>query len=299
VSRRYDHDRQGGSITLGGGRSFAGSVALVTDPMELNLAHWNDLARVHGQDRVYDVKGWLAGASSLYERERSEMAAAVGDVSGLDLLHIQCHFGLDTLSWARLGARVTGLDFSPVALERARGLADQAGLEATFIEADAQRLPADLAGRFDVVFASYGALCWIADLGAWFRSAATALRTGGKLVVVEIHPLVVMLESVDPLSFDYPYLGGEPQPWEGPGSYADPNAPVTATATVSYPYGVGEVVTAAAAAGLRIDALTEWLDEEFDPMGDMLAPTEAGRYELPVSGQRLPVTLGLRASRPT
>jgi SAM-dependent methyltransferase len=272
----------------------------VIEPAEAratNLAHWNDLARVHGQDRIYDVEGWLAGASSLYAREVSEMTHAVGDVSGLRLLHLQCHFGLDTLSWARRGAQVTGLDFSPVAVARARGLAERAGLDAAFVCADAQQLPDELAGRFDVVFASYGALCWIADLGAWFRSAATALTTGGRLVVVELHPAALMCESLEPLDLSYPYLGGEPQPWEGPGSYADEKAAVTATATVSYPYGVGEVVTAAAAAGLRVDALTEWLDEEFDPFGGLLAVTDAGRYEVRVGGGRLPVTFGLRATK--
>jgi ubiquinone/menaquinone biosynthesis C-methylase UbiE len=110
---------------------------------ELNRARWDELASLHGQDDYYDVAGFLAGQLMLSAREREEMAAAVGSVSGIDLLHVQCHFGLGTLSWARLGARVTGLDFSPVALERARSLAATAGIGARFVQADAQRLPAD------------------------------------------------------------------------------------------------------------------------------------------------------------
>ncbi len=160
------------------------------------------------------------------------MAAAIGSVEGLDLLHIQCHFGMDTLSWGRLGARVVGVDFSRVAIERARRLAERTGLAAEFVGGDSQALPAELAGRFDVAFASYGVLCWIGDLGAWMRSAAAALRPGGKLVLIDLHPLYVMFDSVDPLVLDFPYQGAEPLRFDSPGSYADMDAPTTANATV-------------------------------------------------------------------
>lgn len=157
------------------------AVRFVDDATELNQARWDELARLHGQDDYYDVEGFLTGQIMLSGREQEEMVAAVGSVSGLDLLHVQCHFGLGTLSWARLGAHVTGLDFSPVAVERARSLATAAGIDARFVQADAQRLPAELADAFDVVFASYGVLPWIADVTAWMTAAATALRPGGVL----------------------------------------------------------------------------------------------------------------------
>ena len=111
-------------------------------PGVVNRAAWDELARLHGQDRVYDVDGFLRGNDTLDALE----TGLVGDVRGLDLLHLQCHFGLDSLSWARRGARVTGVDFSPVAIERARSLAGRAGLDATFLEADTQALPGQLAG---------------------------------------------------------------------------------------------------------------------------------------------------------
>lgn len=152
-----------------------------------NRALWDSLAETHGTtatDQSYDVEAFLGGQQTLRSIER-ELA---GDVAGKDLLHLHCHFGMDTLNWARLGARVTGVDFSPVAITRARALAERAGLVADFVVADTQRLPDSLAAGFDVVVATYGVLSWIADVNAWMRGAARALRPGGRLVLVDIHP---------------------------------------------------------------------------------------------------------------
>ncbi|MFJ6754792.1 class I SAM-dependent methyltransferase [Streptomyces sp. NPDC091273] len=126
------------------------------DGLALNRALWDVRARIHGStptDRFYDVESFVAGRQTLYALER-ELA---GDVAGKDLLHLQCHFGMDTLSWARLGARVTGVDFAPAAIERARLLAGRTGLDATFVEADTQRLPESLAAGFDLVVATCSA----------------------------------------------------------------------------------------------------------------------------------------------
>lgn len=266
---------------------------------ELNRSLWDERALLHGHDGYYDVEGFRAGGSSLSDREVEEVRAAVGDVEGLDLLHMQCHFGLDTLSFARMGARVTGLDFSPAAIGRARQLATETGFDATFVESDSQHLPPDLEDRFDLVFASYGVLCWIADVGAWMRSAHSALRPGGRLVLVDLHPLLQMIESVDPWVLDFPYLGAQPLRFEESGSYAVPDAETTANVSIEYAHGIGEVATAAAAAGLHIDVLTEWLDESFDARGGVLAREDDGRYRLrPGGGHAMPVTYCLRASKP-
>ncbi|MBC6463539.1 class I SAM-dependent methyltransferase [Actinomadura sp. HBU206391] len=146
------------------------------DGLSLNRAVWNTRARIHGStptDRFYDVESFLSGRQTLHALER-ELA---GDVAGKDLLHLQCHFGMDTLSWARLGARVTGVDFSPAAIERARLLAGRAGLAATFVEADTQRLPVNLAGGFDLVVATYGVLCWMPTSSTRTRSVRSSPRS--------------------------------------------------------------------------------------------------------------------------
>jgi SAM-dependent methyltransferase len=260
----------------------------------VNRARWDALASRHGlgADSYYDVPGFLSGGSSLSDRERSEVAAAVGDIAGLDLLHLQCHFGLDTLSWARLGAVVTGVDFSLVAVRRARQLAAQANLRAEFLEADV--LPAELSGRFDVVFASYGVLCWIRSAEVWMRSAAACLRPGGALVLIDMHPLVSMTGTAEPLVLDSPYSGQVAIRFSSPTSYAVGGLDAAAQVSVQWPHGVGEIVTAAAQAGMRVESLTEWLDEDFDPR---LVTGPDGRARFPLGGQHLPTSYGLRARR--
>lgn len=260
--------------------------------LETNRAYWDERAARHGQDAYYDVEGFLAGASPLREVE----LALLPDVAGLDLLHLQCHFGLDTLAWARRGARVTGVDFSAVAIERARGLAARAGLAATFVQADAQRLPAELDGRFDVVFASYGVLTWIRDVDAWMAGAARALRSGGRLVLVELHPAALMFGGLDPLVVDFPYGGAEPRHFDTPGSYADRDLPTVANDTVEHPHSLGEVVTAAITAGLVLRELREYLDSDRDDRAMMIRGDD-GRYRMPLGEQHLPVLYSLVAAR--
>ncbi|YCK39229.1 class I SAM-dependent methyltransferase [Actinomadura sp. ATCC 39365] len=261
-----------------------------------NRALWDERARVHGStsaDRFYDVDAFLAGRQTLYALERR----LAGDVAGRDLLHLQCHFGLDTLSWARLGARVTGVDFSPVAVARARDLAARAGLAATFVEADTQRLPESLAGGFDVAVATYGVLCWIGDLGAWMRGAAMALRPGGRLVLVDLHPAYQTVASLDPLVADWPYGGGQAHRETVTGTYADAGVVTEAHEAVEYPYSVGEIVTAAARAGLTVAELGEHVETDIDPRG-LLSEGADGRYRFPFGDSHLPILYSLVAVRP-
>src|SRR5205823_1923585 len=140
----------------------------------------------------------------------------------------------------------------------------EAGLDATFMEADAQHLPDELRGSFDCVFASYGVLMWIADLDAWMRSASSALREGGRLVVLEGHPVSLLVKSIEPPVLDGPYAGGASVQREG-GDYARPTAKTEHNTSLHYRWGIGDVVTSAIQAGLRIEAVTEWIVEESHP----------------------------------
>jgi SAM-dependent methyltransferase len=241
---------------------------------------------------------FLRGESSVTRRELAEIRMAVGDLEATDLLHMQCHIGLDTLSLARLGARVTGVDYSEVAIDRARHLARRSGLDATFVRGDARVLPEELRNRFDLVFASYGALIWIGDLEAWMRSACAALRAGGWLVIVDGHPIQRMVEAIDPPVLRDPYHGLQPLVLDGVTSYAiSPPAKLRADRVVEYPYGLGEVVTAAVRAGPRIAALTEYLDEEAESRGGILLE-EDGRFVLRFAGGHLPTLFAMRAEKP-
>lgn len=268
------------------------------DPVAVNRANWDARAAVHGQDRYYDTAGLLSGADTLTDVEWAGVRAAVGTVSGLDVLHVQCHLGFGSITLARHGARVTGVDFSGVALTRAAELAERCGVPVRFVQAEATALPADLHGRFDLAFATIGVLCWIGDVDAWMASVAATLRPGGRLLLVDFHPARTMAESLDPLVLDFPYAFDGPHRFDEPGSYADRSAVLAATANVQYAHSVGEIVTAAADAGLRVVALTEHLDSPGDPSGREAADPD-GRYRFRISGQCLPMLYTLLAEQPT
>jgi SAM-dependent methyltransferase len=264
----------------------------------LNRAYWDALAAVHGNDAIYDDEALIAGADTLGELEAAAIRESVGAVAGLDVLHVQCHTGHDTISLARRGARVTGVDFSRGALEKARDLARRAGVEVDFVEADATALGPDLHNRFDLALASIGVISWIDDLPAWMRSATAALRPGGRLALVDIHPAYAMLAKVQPLVLDFPYAHDGPRFFDEDGSYADRDARLAATESVQYGHSLGEVVTSAVHAGLRVERLQEHLDLPFDPRGDVLPREEDGRFRLRIDGELLPVAFTFIARRP-
>ena len=164
----------------------------------VNRASWDVWAAAHGQDAYYDSRGLVDGADSLTDVERAGVAAAVGSVEGLEVLHVQCHLGFDAISLSRRGARVTGVDFSPVALSKARDLARRCGVEVAFVSADVTRLPSALRGRFSLAYATIGILSWIEDVSAWMASVASTLRPGGRLLLIDLHPLWQMTQRLDP-----------------------------------------------------------------------------------------------------
>ena len=225
----------------------------MTDYLDTNRALWDGWTKLHTASAFYDVDGFKAGQSTLKPLERDEL----GDVSGKTLLHLQCHFGLDTLSWAREGAVVTGVDFSEEAIANARSLSADLDLPATFICSDLYALPEVLGATFDIVFTSYGVLTWLPDLDRWAQIAAGYLKPGGTFYLVEFHPVVGMLDN-DGQRIVYPYFpGDEPLAFEEAGSYAAPEADFTHRA-YEWPHGLGEIVTALLKAGLTLDYLHEF-----------------------------------------
>jgi len=158
-----------------------------------NRALWDEWTAIHETSSFYDLEAFKAGGSRLRDYEVDE----VGDVTGKSLLHLQCHFGIDTLSWARLGARVTGADFSDRAIELGRSLAAELRLDATFVRSDLYDLPSVLDGQFDVVYTSRGVLGWLPDLGRWAGVVAHFLRPGGVFYMTEIHPVAQAFAFVD------------------------------------------------------------------------------------------------------
>ena len=267
---------------------------------ETNRRRWDELAPLHAQSDFYGVAGFEAGASSLRPIEVEE----VGDVAGKSLLHLQCHFGLDTLSWARRGARVTGVDFSEAAVALARALAAKCGLEATFICSTVEDLPDALAGTFDVVFTSYGVLCWLSDLTRWAATVAHFLKPGGVFYVVESHPFAEVFndpatpgEENQPLRIAYPYFAdGRPIVWQTRGTYADRDARVVNDLSYQWIHTLADVVNAVLAARLRLEFLHEFPVSSY-PMLPGMTRGEDGWWRLP-GAVRLPLLFSLKATRP-
>lgn len=260
----------------------------------LNRASWDELAAVHGQDAYYDSAALVAGASSLMAEEEAALAATMGaDVGGRRVLHVQCHLGFDAITLARRGARVTGVDFSSVALERARALAERCGVAVEWVCADATALPSALDGRFDLAWATMGILYWIADPGAWMRSVARTLVPSGALVLIDGHPLGSVLKS-DPLRVVRPYGGGARTLTDPGWDYATPLRPGP---QASFHHSLGDVVSAALAAGLGLTGLREHTEISCD-IGNPHVRREAdGRWRRRIDGHALPVLFTLTARK--
>ena len=263
----------------------------------LNRAHWDALAAVHGQDAYYDTEALIAGRDTLTPEEDDAMRASVSSVSGLDVLHVQCHIGFDTISLARRGARVTGLDFSPASLAKAAATANRCGVEIDWVQADSTAIGPSLAGRFDLAYATIGVLCWIADVDAWMRSVHATLRRGGRLILIDTHPLQDMLATPRPLTFDMPYAEDGGHVFENEGSYAVPDAELPGS-SVYYAHSIGEIVSAAVTAGLRVDELVEHLRCSFEHRNGIPLREDDGWWRLRADGQPLPLLFTLRATRP-
>ncbi len=277
-----------------------------------NLGHWEDLAAFHGtgNDIYYDIPALVSGGMSLRPMEVDALGLATRGlgVDGLAVAHVQSHIGIDSIHLARLGAHVTAFDFSPTALARLQDLAGQCDVEVRTVEADSQELAsaafAEFHGAFDVVYATIGVVSWIADLEAWMRGAAALLRPGGRLMLLELHPLVCMPEKADPLVVDFPYVNDGLRHYEGTGSYANPDADLTWSID-QYGWSIGETVNAALDAGLAIVRLIEHVEAPFDPRGDILVQEEDGMFRLRLGtgangapAEPLPVLFTLVAERP-
>jgi SAM-dependent methyltransferase len=219
---------------------------------ESNKELWNNLAKVHIDSNFYDLAGFLKGESSLSPIELN----LVGRVEGRSLLHVQCHFELDTLSLARMGAAVTGVDFSEVALEKARELNELLGLKAKFVVCDVNNLDEYLEGKFDVVFASFGVLGWHSDLDKWSAIVSHFLKEDGTFYLAEFHPVLWMLND-NQSAIEHSYFKKAPIIESNQKSYAVPKAGSMGT-SYCWNHSLGEVFGALEAAGLNIFDFREY-----------------------------------------
>ncbi|WP_322760611.1 class I SAM-dependent methyltransferase [Frankia sp. Cr2] len=256
---------------------------------------WDEWADVHAKGDWYDIDSVRRGADKLRPYEVQE----VGDVKGLTMLHLQCQIGTDSVAWARRGATVTGVDFSPRAVEIANSLAKELGVDATFLCSDVMKLPETLAGTWDIIYTSRGVLGWLPNLTRWAQIVADYLKSGGFVYLTDIHPIAKVLDdtSSEPRVSRPYWPRPEPIAYPVEGSYADPTAKVNTPVKYLWAHSTGELITAVAQAGLIIDFFHEfhWLDRPWP----FLRKRSDREYILPEdSGAELPLFLSLRARKP-
>ena len=262
-----------------------------------NQKMWDEFAKEHFQieNEYYSVKAFLEGKTSLEEFELKE----VGNVKGKTLFHLKCHFGLDTLSWAREGAIVTGIDFSGEAIRLARILASKANLTANFIQTNIYDLPRVLSEKFDIVYTSVGVLCWLNNLKRWAEIIAHYLKTGGFFYIAESHPVSQMFDNdhQEELQLKYNYFHRpEPLEFTAEGSYASENSHMTPHKEYEWNHSLSDIINSLIQAGLKIEFFNEYPFTTYKAYA-FSEKDSHGYYRLKNQKAEIPLLFTLKASK--
>ena len=261
-----------------------------------NKKRWDELAKLHFSSEHYRVKEFIAGETSLKPYELEELGK---DVKGKTLLHLQCHFGLDTLSWAREGAVVTGVDFSGKAIELAKSLAEEIKIDAKFVQSNIYDLPNVLDGKFDIVYTSIGVLCWLHDIKKWGEIISHYLKPGGIFYIAEIHPFSMVFDEQHEkelvVKYDYFYTE-EPMEFEDEGSYADKEAKIEAKKDYEWQHSLSDIVNALLQAGLKLEYLNEYPITVWEAY-PFAKEDQDGYYRLKNQKAEIPLIFTIRATK--
>ncbi len=258
---------------------------------ESNRNLWNQKTPVHLSSEFYNMEAFLAGKTSLNTIELNE----VGDVAGKSILHLQCHFGQDSLSWARMGAKVTGIDLSDEGIKQAKQLNEKLGLDATFVRSNIYDLKENLQGQFDIVFTSYGTIGWLPDLDKWAAIIAHFLKPEGTFYIVEFHPVIWMFDEKFE-KIEYEYLNSNtPIVTESIGTYADREAPIKHV-EYGWNHGLGEVITALTTAGLKIEFLHEFPYSPYNCFANMVQG-EDSNWRIKGLENKIPMLYSIKATK--
>jgi SAM-dependent methyltransferase len=277
------------------------TMAHMDDYLTVNRANWDERAPAHAASPDYGVDAFVADPNHLSDVVRFDLPL-LGDVTGLDGIHLQCHIGTDTLSLARLGARMTGLDLSPASLEQARRLAAAAGPAVDYVEADTYSAPEALGGRaFDLVYTGIGALCWLPDIDRWAAVVDHLLAPGGRLFLREGHPMLWSVDEArtDALTVGYPYFETpEPIDDDEPGTYVETDVEFTNNRAMSWNHGLGETVTALLRRGFELTRLVEHRSVPWEALPGRMLRDDLGEWSLVEHAERLPLSYTLTARKP-
>jgi len=273
--------------------------ARMDDYRALNRGFWDDRAPAHAASNDYAFARFVHDPGFLSHVVRFDVPR-LGDLTGLRGVHLQCHIGTDTISLERLGAVMTGVDFSPVALGEARTLAERTGSAVDFVESDVYAAPAAVgSGAFDLVFTGVGALCWLPDIRRWAQVVAELLRPGGRLFSREGHPMLWALADPRPdglLVVEYPYFEREePSVWDEGGTYVETDVVFEQNVTHEWNHGLGEIITALLDAGMSLTALVEHDTVPWEALPGQMERVDDGEWRIKDRPWRLPHTYTLQA----
>jgi SAM-dependent methyltransferase len=269
------------------------------DRFSINRANWDERAPAHAASPDYALQRFLADPNFISEVVRFDLPL-LGDIAGLEGVHLQCHIGTDTLSLARLGARMTGLDFSPASVAEARRLAAAIGQPVEFFEANVYDAPGVLGReRFDFVFTGIGALCWLPKIRRWAEVVAELLRPGGWLFIREGHPMLWALDSrrvPGALTVDFPYFEiEEPVVWDEGGTYVETDVTFEHNVSYEWNHGLGEIITALQGVGMRLATLVEHDSAPWEALPGLMEKIGGDEWRLADRPWRVPHSYTLRA----
>lgn len=256
--------------------------------IEINRTLWNERTKHHVNSAFYDMEGFMAGRSSLNKIELD----LLGDVKDKSVLHLQCHFGQDSLSLSRMGAKVTGVDLSEIAIEKARAINAELQLDAEFVISDVYTAAEQIDKKFDIVYTSYGTIGWLPDMKKWAELIAQFLKPGGKLVFAEFHPAVWMFDN-DFTYVQYPYFNKEIIIEQEQGTYTDANAPINLE-SVGWNHDLGEVLQNLIDAGLNIRNFAEYDYSPYNCLKNMVEISD-GKFVIKGMEGKLPLVYSLLA----
>lgn len=256
---------------------------------EANKELWNQRTLVHKDSSFYDLEGFKKGSTVLTPIELAEL----GDVNGKTMLHLQCHFGMDSLNWARLGAKVTGADLSDAAIGEASVLNAELGLDAQFICCNVYDLPQHVSQQYDIVFTSYGVVGWLPDLDKWAAIIAGSLKAGGTFYMAEFHPVLWMFDD-DFTHIRYYYDNREIIITENQGTYTDRDADIKGK-EYSWNHSLSEVLNALIGAGLEITLFNEHMYSPYPCFRNMAEGSIPGQWHIKGMEGKLPMVYSLKA----
>jgi len=258
--------------------------------LEINRKSWNNKTSIHLRSEFYDLEGFLKGKSSLNDIELTML----GDVRGKSILHLQCHFGQDTISLSRLGADVTGVDLSDKAIEQAEQIARETRSDARFICCDIYELPNQHNQQYDIVYTSYGVIGWLPDLDKWAGVISKFLKPGGRLVFVEFHPVVWMFDD-DFEGIKYSYFNSGAIVETASGTYADKTADLHQQ-YVMWNHSLSDILNAILKHGMDLNILDEL---DYSPYNCFNKTTEIapGKYRIQHLGDKIPMIFSILATK--